>query len=489
MEEEHSEQSEVQHEVQQQQQPQQQHSSRIGCFLKLFSFITLEPAVFLCSLGFGIQMIIAQNLIIEKVCSVNLGFNASICANLSNHKAEQEQVQETTATIAMYQSVLSAVPGVIISLFLGPWSDAHGRKPLMILPMVGTILNQGIYVINVYYTGLKAEYILLSSLGSLFGGFTCFLVGIYSYISDVTYLKARTSRVAFLDLFVFLGFPVGVYVSGLIFKAAGFYAIFGMAALFTFLGSLYLALFITDTRGPRSSHQPTNEELTDDRHPLSIHNVVDVFKTCFKSRPHRLRSVILLLILAMLLNLSTFTTSNITYLYTRLKFGWTEQQYTMWSSGTSISTSLVTFSIMPLLSFKLGIHDSIIGIIGSFSGIASSLTNAFASQAWMLYLASVLGLVSTTPAIIIRSILSKVGPKNELGKIFSLVASLEACVPLFISPLMTYVYEQTLHVFPGAIFIVSTGLCVLIILDLGTILYLMTRPTVTFYDQLDEEQE
>ena len=45
--------------------------------------------------------------------------------------------------------------------------------------------------------------------------------------------------------------------------------------------------------------------------------------------------------------------------------------------------------------------------------------------------------------------------KSELGKIFSMVASLEAAVPLFAAPLFTFVYNHTLDSFPGAVFLVQ----------------------------------
>jgi MFS family permease len=154
-------------------------------------------------------------------------------------------VQKLAATLSMYQNIFSAVPAVLTSLFLGPWSDVHGRKPLMILPMIGTVINQFIYMANTYFTSLKAEFILLTCLGSLFGGFTCFLVGMYSYITDVSRVRSRTSRVAFLDLFMFLGFPIGVFISGPVFKFGSYYATFGLVRITQLLNSSqkYILIF------------------------------------------------------------------------------------------------------------------------------------------------------------------------------------------------------------------------------------------------------
>jgi MFS family permease len=172
-----------------------------------------------------------QNLIIDKVCAVNLNYNISVCSNLTANKVAQTEVQKLSANIIMYQSIFSAIPAVIASLFLGPWSDVNGRKPVMILPLIGIIFNQFIYLGNTYFTSLKAEFILLSCLGNILGGFSCFLVGMYSYISDVTRLRSRTSRVALMDLFMFLGFPVGTFISGPLFKFGGYYTVFGLVRI------------------------------------------------------------------------------------------------------------------------------------------------------------------------------------------------------------------------------------------------------------------
>jgi hypothetical protein len=77
-------------------------------------------------------------------------------------------------------------------------------------------------------------------------------------------------------------------------------------------------------------------------------------------------------------------------LFTRLQFSWTEQEYTVWSSVSTIATAVATFSVMPLLSYKMGLHDTIIGIIGAVTGIAATLNTAFATEPWMLYLSKYL---------------------------------------------------------------------------------------------------
>ena len=178
-----------------------------------------------------------QNLLIDKVCLVNLNYDPAICSNLTNFKDNEKEVEKVVASINMYLNVLMSIPAIIVSLFLGPWSDVNGRKPLLIFPQIGTMLVQSIYVFNAYQTSLPGEFILLASIGSLFGGWTAFLIGVYSYISDVSTGQARTYRIALIDLFTYVGYPLGTFLSGPLYKYGGYYTVFGLVSLITYLRS------------------------------------------------------------------------------------------------------------------------------------------------------------------------------------------------------------------------------------------------------------
>ena len=84
------------------------------------------------------------------------------------------------------------------------------------------------------------------------------------------------------------------------------------------------------------------------------------------------------------------------------------------------------------------------------------------------------GLISNTTAIIIRSALSKVTPADELGCIFSMLGALEAFLPLIASPLMTKVYNSTLDIFPGTFLLVSALFYLLTIIFLS-IVYILAK--------------
>ena len=69
--------------------------------------------------------------------SRDLGFSVTVCKDINNHDAENSAVEARTSEINMYMSILSSIPCMVVALFIGPWSDRNGRKPVMVIPMIG----------------------------------------------------------------------------------------------------------------------------------------------------------------------------------------------------------------------------------------------------------------------------------------------------------------------------------------------------------------
>ena len=432
-------------------------------FMTFAKLITVEPAIFLQSFNWGLQSVISQNMMIAKVCR-DFGYNQTICANIDNHTMEENMVQVGVTSLNMNLQMLTALPSIFLGLFVGAWSDRNGRKPVILGPMLGYILSNLVWLVNIYYWEAPAKYLLASGVYSFFGGFTCFLVGVYSFLADITSVEMRTTRIGLLDLFMFSGVPAGTFISAYIFQYAGYYGIFITSTLIQTISFLYIAALITDTRGPSSPYCHPDSELEPNPQPsalkryLSIfdwHQLAEVCRATIKRRENNLRHVVLLLIFLMLLNVTIFSEGSLTYLYARKKFLWNEQQFTRFTTCVTIVSGVSIFLVMPVLSLYLKVHDATIGVLATISKITSLVIISLAPNGWVLFVGACSGFLSTLSAIVIRSILSKVVVKSELGKIFSMVASLEAAVPLFAAPIFTFVYNHTLDSFPGAVFLVQ----------------------------------
>ncbi|XP_023327444.1 solute carrier family 46 member 3 isoform X2 [Eurytemora carolleeae] len=388
----------------------------------------------------------------------------------------------------MYINILSAIPSIVLALFVGPWSDLNGRKPVIIIPMLGYLASQVVWIFNAYYKDSSAMFLLFTSVSSLFGGYVCLLVGVFSYLSDVTTIRERTSRLAALDFCFFGGVPAGTFASGYVFKYFGYYGIFGSVAVCQVISALYVTFFIEETR----IYQDNDITGIGERTPLAIinfHHVRDVFQTTFRKRQYKFRRVIIILITCMLFNVTVFSDGNIFYLYTRKLFQWTEQEFTKFQTLVICFSAVASLIVMPLLSYILKVHDAMIGILATMSKISSLVVIAFATSGTVLFFGACLGCISSLSGIVIRSMLSKCVQPSELGKIYSLLASFEAAVPLFASPLFTAVYNSTIDTFPGATFLVLASIFIVSLMLFCYVFFILTLTGQDFSVLVSREDE
>jgi hypothetical protein len=117
------------------------------------------------------------------------------------------------------------------------------------------------------------------------------------------------------------------------------------------------------------------------------------------------------------------------------------------------------FSLI-LFTKILKIDDAALGILSSTSRIVASLVYAFAPTPFVFYLGAIIEILNGTSFIAMRSIISKLVPPDELGKINSLFGLSEAMVPIIYGPLYSIVYKLTINFLPGTFFIVGGVLTV-----------------------------
>lgn len=130
-------------------------------------------------------------------------------------------VQTMVAEMVGYRGAIMSVLSSFFILFLGSWSDRHGRrKPCMLLPFVGEILTAISLLLCTYFEKLPMEYSGFSEaffLGITGGWFTA-MMGFFSYIGDISSLEQRTLRIGVLNLCFTLAVPLGMAFSGVLLK-------------------------------------------------------------------------------------------------------------------------------------------------------------------------------------------------------------------------------------------------------------------------------
>lgn len=64
------------------------HRLQLTKLLNFLSYITVEPTMILYMMAFMITNVVEQAFYVFKACSVNHGYNATVCENINNVKYE-----------------------------------------------------------------------------------------------------------------------------------------------------------------------------------------------------------------------------------------------------------------------------------------------------------------------------------------------------------------------------------------------------------------
>lgn len=194
---------------------------------------------------------VGTNLILRKGCDLNA---TSGPADLRDRCPDESGAQELVARIQTWKlSIQYSVPLVFI-LFAGPWSDTHGRRrrPLMFIPIAGQLATDLFNVLNVYNWHWPPAVAAVTEclVPALTGSRICCVVGVASYVADITRVEDRTRRIGTLMSLYFIATPIGACTAGLLNVAVGFYGAFGACVALNCLALLLGAALVTDRSVP-----------------------------------------------------------------------------------------------------------------------------------------------------------------------------------------------------------------------------------------------
>ncbi|XP_025206750.1 uncharacterized protein LOC112602730 [Melanaphis sacchari] len=446
-----------------------QNMSVLSKFKFIFDHCTIEP-MFGCYIMTSVLTgLCTQNLNLQKACRVNLKLENSTCSALDNRNSddyakEEVMVQELVADMIIWKTIVqSSIPMVLI-IFIGSWSDRnHKRKPCMLIPIVGELLTSiGLLFCTYYFYEFPVEVVgLVESLPpAMTGGWMTMVMAIFSYIGDVSSVKYRTLRIGIANVFYSVAVPIGTALSGVLFRALGFYGVYIIAIVMYIFTITYGVIFIKETKPETSfeSKEPPKSTscfyLIEDFFSLS--NIKEAIRVTFKEGQHnrRLRIISLLVVVIVVMG-PLYGEMSMMYMFTRLKFNWNEIDFSLFSTYAMVTNLIGTMFSVGVFSHKLGIDDALIGVMSCMSKILAGFVYAFAPTALIFYLAPLVEIINGTSFIAMRSIISKLVPSDELGKVNSIFGVCEAIVPLIYGPMYSSVYKHTLKTFPGAFFLLG----------------------------------
>ncbi|KAL8576093.1 hypothetical protein ACOMHN_001443 [Nucella lapillus] len=125
---------------------------------------------------------------------------------------------------------------------------------------------------------------------------------------------------------------------------------------------------------------------------------------------------------------------------------------------------LTLIFILPLLSDVFDVSDISIAMIAVFFKLVRSSWAGFCTETWMMFVSVVSGALGALINPGLRAVLSKTAESGEVGKLFSIQASLETLSKLVGSSVFTGIYAATVHLLPAAAYLSEAAVYVLVLM-------------------------
>ena len=104
--------------------------------------------------------------------------------------------------------------------------------------------------------------------------------------------------------------------------------------------------------------------------------------------------------------------------------------------------------------------DTTISVFACLGAVLQHLIFAFLRGEWVLYLAACVGFLSTTITTFCRSLITKLVGQYEVGAMFSILAAIQAMVPMVAIPFYGFLYKHTVATFSATFLVLLSGLYV-----------------------------
>ncbi|XP_050422784.1 proton-coupled folate transporter-like [Adelges cooleyi] len=431
----------------------------------ILSNVTIEP-IFACYvMSYVLISLTMSNLNMQKACKVNLKYSDEICVSLvekntTEYAEEEIIVQELVASMLIWQTCVQSFFPCILMLFIGSWSDRHGKRVVcMLLPLYGELLSNLGQILCVYYFyefSMEIGGIIQTVPVALTGGQTLMTMMACSFISEVSTPENRTARLCIMHAMMTVAMSISTSLSGIVYSELGFYGAYGVSSGLIVLGILYGSFFVKDVN-------PKVNELVDSQSFWSkvkdffdVRQIFGALKVTFRKRPNNDKSkIIVILIISLLAAAPNNGSSTITYLYTRVKFNWNEVKYSAFATYSLIldTIGLVFCAFVVNRIFKIG--DELLGIISCLSQIVSGLIFATASTELLFYIGGLLNCIITWESTADRSLMTKLVENNELSQVSAVFAISEIVINMVSGISYSAWYEASLDAYPGSYYYIG----------------------------------
>lgn len=307
-------------------------------------------------------------------CSSINSTHSSTGCNVTS--AVDHSVETESSHWLLYCNIAYGLPSIMVTLLYGGISDQVGRKPFIILPIVGNMVNT-IVMLVVAYSATSQLYCFLigAFVAGLFGNFAIFNLAAYSYAADISSHSNRTLHIGVLESMTYLGATLSGIIGGFWLSSGGFGPPLAFIVGLDLLAIVYVCVALPETHV--GIHEGNRSSLVRG----AVVNIMDITKVTLNSW----RMIVLLLIF-FVVELNFLGISDTVILYTLGEpLCWSYRLVGYFLAASVFLNGMVSLFVLPLLTW-MKVHDASIVLVGLIAGAGSLVIMSLATKNWLMFI-------------------------------------------------------------------------------------------------------
>ena len=337
-----------------------------------------------------------------------------------------------------------AIMQFLFSPVLGGLSDRYGRRPVLLLSLLGFGLDYLVMAYAPTIWWLFATRVIAGITGASFTTAT-------AYIADISTPEKRAQNFGIIGMAFGLGFIVGPVIGGVLGKI-GPRIPFIVAACVSLANALYGYFILPESLAPENRRKfdwkranPIGSLRQLNKYPVVLGMVASIL--CIYMAAHAVQS--------------TWT------YFTMLKFNWDEAMVGYSLAFVGLMVAVVQGGLIRIITPKIGQKRSV--YIGLLLYAIGMIFFGLANQSWMMFAFIIPYSLGGIAGPSLQGIMSSQVPPNAQGELQGGLTGLVSLTSIFGPALMTGLFNYFTHkgtpaYFPGAPFFMGAFLCLLSLL-------------------------
>ncbi|KAK4227516.1 major facilitator superfamily domain-containing protein [Podospora fimiseda] len=361
---------------------------------------------------------------------------------VDNPICKSADVQGRLAMIRAWGYTFDALPGILLSVPYGMLSDKWGRKPVMLLSLLGIILGQ-IFTYFVYFFS-DVMPLWMTWLNSAFqligGGATIMVAMLYTIIADVVPVTERATIFLQLAACFLTSQMIAGPLGGLMMKRDPWDPLIGSLVFFALSGLVLLALPETVVLHDRKTdiHEPEEEPNVGKVWGKVCHGVGDLSEFILGNK-----NLVFLMLSLTFIILGRFV-GEVLLQYATKRYSWSWSDASMVLTIRNVSSLVNLLVIMPLASWvclqRLGMtgmaKDLWLSRFSAMVAIIGCLVIAFAANGSLFCVGLVWFALGSGLSPLIRSLLNSLVEEHHIGTMNTLIGFMETVGLTMAGPLL-----------------------------------------------------